>query len=111
MSTPKDKVPELERRYPTDGESRLDTAQSLLGEGRWSEAENELTSALALRGADSVACVAGVAQARLLGRLDARGAFAMMCSLFGPPRIDNGRLHVVAALLFATPHEGLLDVE
>ena len=120
MSSPQDRYPNPERRYPEPGSSAdsgpLAGAFRDLAIGEWAAAERAFVAALA-QGAESTGqsalSVIGVAQARLFGAMDARGAFAVLQSLFTQlttlsPEVAV-RLHTVAAQLFATPEPGVYD--
>lgn len=125
MSSPSDSYPNQERMYPAPGfeSERLSVEEVLLAnalgdlsQANWAAAERGFASALthsALRAGYGALSIVGVAQARLLGRMDARGAFAMLQSILQKPAELGAhvatRLHVVAALLFGTPEVGLFD--
>lgn len=82
-----------------------------LRDGRWPEAEQAFTCALytpGARGSRRTVAVVGVSQARLFGRLDTRGAFTMLHSVLHADK-RCAHAHVVAAMLFGTPDDGLLD--
>lgn len=123
MSRPEDEYPSDDRKYPNArssaepaGSDDLQSAQGLddLSQGRWAAAEQRFTAALTQgrRSAQALA-VMGVAQARLFGRRDGRGAFAMLQTLFGHEQrlspAERARLHVVAAFLFADDEPSLHD--
>jgi len=127
MSRPGDEYPKDERKYP-DGEPAqappgsddIQTERALndLSQGRWTAAEQLFTATLtqgAGRSRLRALSVVGVAQARLFGAGDARGAFAMLQGLLGQeaglPTGERARLHVVAAFLFSSAEVGLYDRE
>jgi transcriptional regulator of acetoin/glycerol metabolism len=125
MSRPENEYPNDERKYPDDepslGESFGDDFQAARGlrdlnQGRWAAAEQRFTASLthgAARSRSQALSVVGVAQSRLFGRRDARGAFAMLQSLLGQEQalepLQRARVHIVAAFLFASAEPGLFD--
>jgi transcriptional regulator of acetoin/glycerol metabolism len=125
MSRPEDEYPNDERKYPNvesfpepgiSDDFHAERGLSDLNEGRWTAAEQRFTSALtqaAGRRSAQALAVIGVAQARLFGRRDARGAFALLQTLFGrEPQLrptERARLHVVAAFLFADEEPSVHD--
>lgn len=127
MSSPPDEYPNRDRSYPSvdsppDGGSEVERlrarAFSDLSGGSWGAAEQGFTGLLTRGGGDAARdalLLVGVAQARLFGRLDTRGAFAMLQSLLHPGlKLDEAsaiRLDIVAGFLFATVDGGLYDPE
>ena len=125
MSRPEDEYPNDERKYPSDEPNPLDgasgdsqAARGLrdLNQGRWAAAEQRFTASLtegAARSRSQALAVVGVAQARLFGRRDTRGAFAMLQSIFGHEQalepLQRARLHIAAAFLFASDEPGLFN--
>jgi hypothetical protein len=123
MSRPDDEYPSDERMYPSaewSAQPALDPeAERGLGdlsEGRWAAAEQRFAAVLTQVGGGPSAralAVVGGAQARLFGRRDARGAFAMLQTLFGRPKrlapLERARLHLVAAFLFADDDPAVHD--
>jgi hypothetical protein len=127
MSSPPDEYPNDQRNYPNPESSPLELADTArlrarawadLGSGNWAAAEQGFTGLLTRGGAgaarDALAIV-GVAQARLFGRLDTRGAFAMLQSLLHSPQLLDDesaiRLDITAAFLFSTVDAALCDPE
>jgi hypothetical protein len=125
MSRPEDEYPNEKRRYP-DAEPTPESAGSAdfqtnaglrdLSQGRWAAAEQRFTGSLARGAARSkveALAVIGVAQSRLFGRRNARGAFALLQSLLGQESSlgseERARLHVVAAFLFSGDEVGLYE--
>src|ERR1041384_6345084 len=113
MSRPDDEYPNDERKYPNEEPEcserfQVERGLSDLSQGRWTAAEQRfpsaLTQATGRRSAQALAVI-GVAQSRLFGRRDGRGAFAMLQTLFGQePRLtpdERARPHVVTAFLAA----------
>ncbi len=124
MSSPPDEYPNDLRRYPiAEAETEQPPAERLraraladLGAGNWAAAEQGFTALLTRGGPDAgrdAVAVVGVAHARLFGRLDTRGAFAMLQGVLRPGAALEGigaaRLEIVAAFLFATVDGGLCD--
>ena len=125
MSRPEDEYPIDERKYPnaessaepvTSDDFQTERGLADLSQGRWSAAEQRFTAALTQvegrRSAQALAVI-GVAQSRLFGRRDGRGAFAMLQTLFGrEPQLsgaERARLHVVAAFSFADDEPSVHD--
>lgn len=125
MSSPPDEYPSDQRKYPNP---ELEEPEALrlerlraraladLSSGRWAAAEQGFTGLLTRGGGEAARdalAIIGVAQARLFGRLDSRGAFAMLQALLhaGAPLEATVaiRLDIVAAFLFATVDGGLCD--
>lgn len=124
MSSPPDEYPNDLRKYPIaeadpphlPAERLRARALADLGAGNWAAAEQGFTTLLTCGGPDSgrdAVAVVGVAHARLFGRLDTRGAFAMLQGVLRPGAVLDGaaalRLEIVAAFLFATVDGGLCD--
>jgi hypothetical protein len=125
MSRPEDEYPNDERKYPSDEpgapEGSWDELEAVgglreLNQGRWAAAEQRFTASFtqgAVRSPSQAVAVVGLVQARLFGRRDARGAFAMLQSILDQEQalepLARARLHVAAAFLFTSDEPGLFD--